>query len=1249
MIGNILLPVVAKILPYLNAFVIVLQRLFTWLAKVLGIDLSSLMAKNDTPDNSALSDMLDDAENLSDALDDDAKNAKKLKKQLQGFDALNNLTSKEDSDSKLDLGNLSGLLNDAFDASVDKYLDAWKKAFDSLENRAQELADRIQAFFLKLFDPVIKGWNSAGYRVIDGFRNAFESLKKLAKSVGDSFWEVWGQKRTAKIFQNVFLALGNILDTIGIIGDKIRIAWEYADNGTKILESIRDGFYYASIYVEKMANNTKKWAKKLDLKPIVGKMQTYLEGLAPIISVVFGIISDFYNDVLLKLAKWTLERGLPDLIQVFIDFNNDVKWVELRHKLDELWRAIERFGQKVGQGIILFVDKLTDAVSKFVNGKGQKFIDWFVDFSRKVSPEKIEKAIERIIKAIIGLKLAMVGFAGLSGLANIIDVFTKLKPAFDGIGVLFNGLTEKISGAIPVIKRFIGYSGERKLFAVAKGIGKVVGKFQDWIAVMNPVKKAFLAIFTVIKEFKIVNKAVYELTTGTEKIGANIAKIITAITGASIVLGTMFGWVGVAVAGITAVIATLDAFQKGMKEVAQTVEQTNFEGIMQSVFAPNGGTAVTDIMQGFADQIADIGDGFARISNASEGFVSAKENIASTANSIDLIKIKMDNGVLSVEEGVAQLETHFENLRQITEDKFTSIENTLISAFGENGALHEALGQIGVDSTEIVSELTSMNKDVMEEIESLREQMKEVEQGSDEYNRLSERIQYLTGATDETTEATKKFNDQMSRLEDADWSDLFVDGQINMAKFNSALDDVSNSMNNTIDQMEDSKKKLEDVLYEELDVAVKSGDTVAQAKIEGYLNAINQAYDNMELDIVNRGQELTNQLQTHLVENVGNVIDEAKKEYESMDFKTKATLYFDGITNADSYAKSMADKYNAEVVKPTSETIDNSFKELGIQGAGWASDAMSYIFENGFGRAFDANLISIGLQTSINDNIHQIITDSMDGLGTVAYEKSSEVGKNIPEGLNAGINDPSQKKQYLINNRNLMHDGYEEARKAINSHSPSKLYAELGTYIVMGLEQGINSRSGNAVTTMSQLMSKMTVPFNNSKNSLTNAGVNLMIGLTNGVSSGASTLINRAISIANTITNIFRSVWQIHSPSRVMDQMGVYFMQGFQNGIESMYQPIEKSVNGFGTELAKSPDIASEMSNIQGNVANVSANSSQTFNADNSETNALLREQNGLLQALLEKDMGISEGALFKSVQNSATSYYKMTGNKAFT
>ena len=49
-----------------------------------------------------------------------------------------------------------------------------------------------------------------------------------------------------------------------------------------------------------------------------------------------------------------------------------------------------------------------------------------------------------------------------------------------------------------------------------------------------------------------------------------------------------------------------------------------------------------------------------------------------------------------------------------------------------------------------------------------------------------------------------------------------------------------------------------------------------------------------------------------------------------------------------------------------------------------------------------------------------------------------------------------------------------------------------------------------------------------------------------------------------------------------------------------------------------------------------------------SESNSLLEEQNSLLRALLDKEMGIKASDIFDSVMSSADSYERQTGRKAF-
>lgn len=137
-IGNLFLPAVSQTLPYVNAMVIALQRLATWIGNLLGIDLSKVTSS--VADSSFdFSSIADEAENATEAVN-------KLQKGIRKFDELDVITTPSSSGSGTG-GISSGLLDDAFDKAYSEYQKAWDDAFNNMENRAQEIANKIEEFF----------------------------------------------------------------------------------------------------------------------------------------------------------------------------------------------------------------------------------------------------------------------------------------------------------------------------------------------------------------------------------------------------------------------------------------------------------------------------------------------------------------------------------------------------------------------------------------------------------------------------------------------------------------------------------------------------------------------------------------------------------------------------------------------------------------------------------------------------------------------------------------------------------------------------------------------------------------------------------------------------------------------------------------------------------------------------------------------------------------------------------------------
>lgn len=80
----------------------------------------------------------------------------------------------------------------------------------------------------------------------------------------------------------------------------------------------------------------------------------------------------------------------------------------------------------------------------------------------KVTPEDVADGIEKLAKAFVALKIGIVGLGALSGLANLVEAFTKLAPLlslvktiFGTFGATIAGIAATIGSAILAVTNFI--------------------------------------------------------------------------------------------------------------------------------------------------------------------------------------------------------------------------------------------------------------------------------------------------------------------------------------------------------------------------------------------------------------------------------------------------------------------------------------------------------------------------------------------------------------------------------------------------------------------------------------------------------------------------------------------------------------------------------------------------------------------------------------------------------------------------
>lgn len=324
-------------------------------------------------------------------------------KTILGFDQLNVLNGKNKTASS---GTTDLLPGDMFETLP-------------VESKFKDLADKIKGILAQLFAPLKAAWDNVGQKVIAAWKYALDEIWALIKSIGSDFLEVWQQEKTIKIFEDILHIIKDIGLVVGNLARNFHEAWEENETGKKILEGIRDIIGAIVKNIRYAADATVEWSANLDFSPLLTKVKEWVESLVPVFDNLSGIVTDFYEKVLLPLGKWTIEEGLPDLLQVFIDFNEKVDWEALRERLAQFWEHLEPFAETVGEGLILFIERVSNALANFVNSKAfDNFLTSVENWMDNVDAEDVADALEKIAEALLAFKVGGVVYKALTALVS---------------------------------------------------------------------------------------------------------------------------------------------------------------------------------------------------------------------------------------------------------------------------------------------------------------------------------------------------------------------------------------------------------------------------------------------------------------------------------------------------------------------------------------------------------------------------------------------------------------------------------------------------------------------------------------------------------------------------------------------------------------------------------------------------------------------------------------------------------------
>lgn len=229
-VGNLFMGMISKVLPYLNAILMVLTEIVSSVATLLGYKIDDF----DFFDESAVSGI----EDFGDGLDSATDSAKKLKQSLRGFDKLNVITTPTDSTGGA--GGINPKLMEAFNSAFDEY----QRKLDNVEMKATKIRDKIMSWlgFTKQVDEetgdvsfkfdhitsgTVLGALAVGGSIFNGIRVILKTLDRIGLIKFGGFKELFelikGGELTAKVtglgssFESLASTLGMSVGTLGLV------------------------------------------------------------------------------------------------------------------------------------------------------------------------------------------------------------------------------------------------------------------------------------------------------------------------------------------------------------------------------------------------------------------------------------------------------------------------------------------------------------------------------------------------------------------------------------------------------------------------------------------------------------------------------------------------------------------------------------------------------------------------------------------------------------------------------------------------------------------------------------------------------------------------------------------------------------------------------------------------------------------------------------------------------------------------
>lgn len=172
-------------------------------------------------------------------------------------------------------------------------------------------AERLKQVLADIWSPFQAAWQSKGAAVLQSANAMLAALRSTAALVGQTWLNVWTGGSGQRIIEGVLDMVISLCGTVEALANRFGEAWSYAGNGTRIVQSLLGMVEDLVNTAAGMSAATKDWASGLNLTPIVSGFADLQEQLRPLASLLEGALAWGYENILLPLAKWTIESAAP--------------------------------------------------------------------------------------------------------------------------------------------------------------------------------------------------------------------------------------------------------------------------------------------------------------------------------------------------------------------------------------------------------------------------------------------------------------------------------------------------------------------------------------------------------------------------------------------------------------------------------------------------------------------------------------------------------------------------------------------------------------------------------------------------------------------------------------------------------------------------------------------------------------------------------------------------------------------------